>query len=45
LRPREEILDEMRDCPKKDLIEKILNYKDNIDDKKRKAEMRANEKR
>jgi hypothetical protein len=31
--------------PKKDLLEKILNYKENIDDKKRRAEARANEKR
>lgn len=35
----------MRNCPKKDLLDKILNYKENIDDKKRRAEVRANEKR
>ena len=45
LKPREEILQEMKDCPKKDLLEKILVYKDNIDEKKRKAQLRANEKR
>ena len=42
---KEEIYDFMKDCQKKELIEKILNYKELVDAKKERAEQKSRERR
>lgn len=42
---KQEIIDQMRDCSKKDLVEKILAYKELTETKRRKAEQKLQEKR
>jgi hypothetical protein len=37
---KEEIMEEMRDCNKRDLVEKIIVYKDVMESKKKKAEIK-----
>ena len=42
---KEEIYDFMKDCQKKELVDKIINYKDLIDGKKTIADQKAMERR